>query len=98
MFIYQESKINKQVNKDKHHTRHKIYKDSFYLIFCLLLWSSLQSLLAIWHFLCCALNIARLFSAAAWFWLKIASSGRGALAGHGGRISNAATRMHQGQI
>jgi hypothetical protein len=38
MFIYQESKINKQMNKDKHHTRHKknkkyIYKDSFYLIF-----------------------------------------------------------------
>jgi hypothetical protein len=33
MFIYQESKINKQVNKDKHHTRHKIYKDSFYLVF-----------------------------------------------------------------
>jgi hypothetical protein len=32
MFIYQELKINKQVNKDKHHTRHKIYKDSFYLI------------------------------------------------------------------
>jgi hypothetical protein len=24
MFIYQELKINKQVNKDKHHTRHKI--------------------------------------------------------------------------
>jgi hypothetical protein len=24
MFIYQELKINKQVNKDKHHTKHKI--------------------------------------------------------------------------
>jgi hypothetical protein len=33
MLIYQESKINKQVNKDKHHTKHKIYEDSFYLIF-----------------------------------------------------------------
>jgi hypothetical protein len=33
MFIYQELNINKQVNKDKHHTRHKILKDSFYLIF-----------------------------------------------------------------
>jgi hypothetical protein len=29
MFIYQESKINKQANKVKHHTRHKIYKDFF---------------------------------------------------------------------
>jgi hypothetical protein len=33
MFIYQELMINKQVNKDKHHIRHKIYKDSFYLVF-----------------------------------------------------------------
>jgi hypothetical protein len=42
---------------------------------------SLRSRLAIWHFLCCAWCAARLFSAAALFWLKIASSGRGALAG-----------------
>jgi hypothetical protein len=37
--------------------------------------------LAIWHFLCCALHAARLFSATTCFWLKITSSGRGALAG-----------------
>jgi hypothetical protein len=37
--------------------------------------------LAIWRFLCCALRAARLFSIAAFFLLKIASSGRGALAG-----------------
>jgi hypothetical protein len=37
--------------------------------------------LAIWCFLCCALCATRLFSAAACFWLKITSSGRGALAG-----------------
>jgi hypothetical protein len=34
MFIYQESKINKQVNKDKQYIKHKdVYIDSFYLIF-----------------------------------------------------------------
>jgi hypothetical protein len=49
--------------------------------FRLLLRSSLRSRLAIQRFLCCALHAARLFSATAWFWLKIASSGRGALAG-----------------
>jgi hypothetical protein len=49
--------------------------------FRLLMWSSLRSRLAIWRFLCCALRAARLFSAAALFWLKIAYSGRGALAG-----------------
>jgi hypothetical protein len=42
---------------------------------------SLRSHLAIWRFLCCALRAARLFSAAACFWLKIVSSGRGALVG-----------------
>jgi hypothetical protein len=36
--------------------------------------------LAIWHFLCCALHAARLFSAAALLQLKITSYGRGALA------------------
>jgi hypothetical protein len=49
--------------------------------FCLLVRLSLLSRLAIWHFLCCALRTARFFSAAAWLWLKIASSGRGTLAG-----------------
>jgi hypothetical protein len=49
--------------------------------FCLLLRFSLRSHLAIWRFLCCALLAARLFSAAGCLWLKIASSGRGALAG-----------------
>jgi hypothetical protein len=49
--------------------------------FRLLLYLSLRSHLAIWRFLCCALRAARLFFAAAWFWLKIASSGSGALAG-----------------
>jgi hypothetical protein len=47
--------------------------------FCLLMRFSLQSRLAIWRFLCCALCVACLFFAAALFWLKIASSGRGAL-------------------
>jgi hypothetical protein len=42
---------------------------------------SLRSRLAIWHFLCRALRAVHLFSAAACFWLKTASSGRGALAG-----------------
>jgi hypothetical protein len=42
---------------------------------------SLRSRLAIWRFLSCALRAARLFSTAACFWLKIASSGTGALAG-----------------
>jgi hypothetical protein len=46
----------------------------------LLLLSSLRSCLAIWRFLCCALRAARLLSATARFWLKITSSGRGALA------------------
>jgi hypothetical protein len=32
MFIYQELKVNKRVNKDKHNTR-QILKDSFYFIF-----------------------------------------------------------------
>jgi hypothetical protein len=49
--------------------------------FRLLMWSSLRSRLAIWRFLCCALRAARLFFAAALFRLKIAYSGRGALAG-----------------
>jgi hypothetical protein len=49
--------------------------------FRLLVLLSLRSRLAIWHFLCCALRAARLFSSVAWFWLKITSSGRGALAG-----------------
>jgi hypothetical protein len=40
-----------------------------------------RSRLAIWHFLCCALRAAHRFSASALFWLKIASSGRDALAG-----------------
>jgi hypothetical protein len=49
--------------------------------FRLLVRLSLRSRLVIWHFLCCALRAARLFSAADCFWLKTASSGRGALAG-----------------
>jgi hypothetical protein len=49
--------------------------------FRLLMWLSLQSLLAIWCFLCCALRAAHLFSIAALFRLKITSSGRSALAG-----------------
>jgi hypothetical protein len=49
--------------------------------FCLLMRLSLRPCLAIWHFLCCALRAAHLFSAAALLQLKIASSGRGALAG-----------------
>jgi hypothetical protein len=31
VFIYQESKINKQVNKDKHHTRHKKYIKTLFI-------------------------------------------------------------------
>jgi hypothetical protein len=46
--------------------------------FRLLVRLSLRSRLAIWRFLCCTLRAACLFSAAALFWLKIASSGRGA--------------------
>jgi hypothetical protein len=49
--------------------------------FRLLLRLSLRSRLVIWRFLCCALRAARLFSVTALFWLKIASSGKGALAG-----------------
>jgi hypothetical protein len=49
--------------------------------FRLLLRLPLRSRLVIWHSLCCALRAARLFSVAVCFWLKIASSGRGALAG-----------------
>jgi hypothetical protein len=49
--------------------------------FRLLMRLSFQSCLAIWHFLCCALRAARHLYAAALFRLKIASSGRGALAG-----------------
>jgi hypothetical protein len=41
----------------------------------------LLSRLVIWRFLCCALRTARLSSDVAFFWLKIASSGRGTLAG-----------------
>jgi hypothetical protein len=51
------------------------------LAFHLLMWLSFRSRLAIWHFLCCTLRAARRFSATALFWLKIASSERGALAG-----------------
>jgi hypothetical protein len=42
---------------------------------------SFRSRLAISRFLCCALRVARRLSTAVLFWLKIASSGRGALAG-----------------
>jgi hypothetical protein len=42
---------------------------------------SFRSRLVISHSLCCALHAARCLSAAAWFRLKIASSGRGALDG-----------------
>jgi hypothetical protein len=49
--------------------------------FRLLLRLSLRLRLAIWCFLCCILRVACLFSVAACFWLKIASSERGALAG-----------------
>jgi hypothetical protein len=49
--------------------------------FRLLMRLSFRSRLAIWHFLCCALLAACRFSTATLFWLKIASSGRGALAG-----------------
>jgi hypothetical protein len=49
--------------------------------FRLLVRLSLRSRLAIWCFLCCALRAARLSSVAAFFWLKIASSGRGAFPG-----------------
>jgi hypothetical protein len=49
--------------------------------FRLLVRLSLRSLLAIWCFLCCTLRVTRLSSIAAFFWLKIASSGRGTLAG-----------------
>jgi hypothetical protein len=49
--------------------------------FHLLMQLLLRSRLAIWRFLCCALRVVRLFSTAALFWLKIASSGRGTLAG-----------------
>jgi hypothetical protein len=31
MFIYQESKINKQVNNYKHHTRHKKYIKTLFI-------------------------------------------------------------------
>jgi hypothetical protein len=41
---------------------------------------SFRSRLAISRSLCCALHAARCLSAAAWFRLKITSSGRGALA------------------
>jgi hypothetical protein len=49
--------------------------------FRLLMRLSLRSRLAIWHFLCCVLRTARRLSVAALFRLKIASSGRGTLAG-----------------
>jgi hypothetical protein len=49
--------------------------------FRLLMRLSLRSRLAILRFLCCALRVAHVFSAASLFRLKIASSGRGALAG-----------------
>jgi hypothetical protein len=49
--------------------------------FHLLMRLSFRSRLAIWRFLCCALRAARRFSAATLFRLKIACSGRGALAG-----------------
>jgi hypothetical protein len=42
---------------------------------------SFRSRLAIWRSLCCALHVAHCLSATALFRLKIASSGRGALAG-----------------
>jgi hypothetical protein len=48
--------------------------------FCLLMQLSFQLRLAIWRSLCCALRAARRLSAVALFQLKIASSGRGALA------------------
>jgi hypothetical protein len=48
--------------------------------FHLLMQLSFRSRLVIWRFLCCALRAACLFSTAALFRLKIASSGRGALA------------------
>jgi hypothetical protein len=50
------------------------------LAFHLLMRLSLRSRLAIWRFLCCALRTSCLFSAATLFQVKIASSGRGALA------------------
>jgi hypothetical protein len=49
--------------------------------FRLLMRFSFQSRLSIWRFLCCALRAVRRFFVVALFWLKIASSGRGALAG-----------------
>jgi hypothetical protein len=49
--------------------------------FRLLMWLSFQSRLVISRSLCCALRTARRLSTAAWFQLKIASSGRGALVG-----------------
>jgi hypothetical protein len=48
--------------------------------FRLLLRLWFRSRLAIWRSLCCALHAARRLSTAAFFWLNIASSGRGALA------------------
>jgi hypothetical protein len=54
---------------------------SLSLAFRLLMRLSFRSCLAISHSLCCALRAARRLSAAAFFRLKIASSGRGALAG-----------------
>jgi hypothetical protein len=53
--------------------------------FRLMMWLSLRSRLAIWRFLCYALRVAHLFSVTTLFWLKIASCGRGALGGTGGR-------------
>jgi hypothetical protein len=49
--------------------------------FCLLMRLSFRSRLAISRSLCCTLRAACCLSAAAWFRLKIASFGRGALAG-----------------
>jgi hypothetical protein len=65
--------------------------------FRLLFRLSLRSRLAIWHFLYCALCAACLVSAAACFWLKIASSGEAPWQGQGGHTSTVTTRNHNDQ-
>jgi hypothetical protein len=68
------------------------------LAFRLLLRLSLRSHLAIWCFVCCALCAARLFSTTACFWWKIASSGRGALAGTRWAHFNCDDKKHGDQL
>jgi hypothetical protein len=59
------------------HQRRRHAPPAFHLLMRL----SFRSRLAIWHSLCCALCAAHCLSTVALFQLKIASSGRGALAG-----------------